>query len=154
MAVDTSVVQMGTVYAASSVISVPGGGQGEITVFPLSPGTSTKIYLERHEVDRWVRQTSTSSLDYVLVSTPTSSLSVAAGSTSAQVTFPTPVAGADYVALIQEDGKQEFKKGTVLLKGGGTVFFTGLKKNQKYRVTLNVNFRQASRNSLLRNWQV
>lgn len=128
----------------SSVTSVPGGGEGEITVFPLAPGTSTKLYLERLEVDAWVKQTSSSSLDYVLVSTPTSSLSVATGSTSAKVSFPIPVSNADLLVAIKEDGTQEHQLGSVAREGSsGTVFFTGLKKDQKYKVFLGLKFPQS-----------
>ena len=129
-----------TVHKYNAVVDA--NQQGEITVFPLAPGTSTKLYLERYEVDRWVRQTSTSSLDYVLVSTPTSNLSVSVGSTSAKVTFPMPVSDARYYVILHQDQNPKFKKqGTVLSKGGsGTVFFDGLKKNQKYTVQLGVKF--------------
>ena len=128
----------------SSVISVPGGGDGEITVFPLSPGTSTKLFLERLEVDTWVTQTSASSLDYVLVSTPTSNLSVAVGSTSAKVTFPIPVSNAAFLVAIKEDGTSNHQLGSVARTGSsGTVFFTGLKKNQKYKVQLGIKYPQS-----------
>jgi len=127
----------------SSETSVPSGGNGEITVFPISPGTSIKIYLERLEADEWVRQTSASDLDYVLVSTPTSSISVTAGSTSAKVTFPTPVADANYAVSVEDSasGRQE---GTVTIQDGfGTAIFTGLKKFQKYTIFLGVTYPQS-----------
>ena len=58
-----------------SAISVGGGSKGSIVAKNLTPGGSTMFYLERYEVDSWIRQTSTSSLDYVLVSNPTTNLS-------------------------------------------------------------------------------
>lgn len=128
----------------SSVTSVPSGGNGEITVFPIAPGTSNKIYLERSEADEWVRQTSASDLDYILVSTPTSSISVTAGSTSAKVTFPTPVADANYAVAIEEDGASGREEGTVTIQDGfGTAIFTGLKKFQKYTIGLGVMYPQS-----------
>lgn len=123
----------------SNVTSVPSGENGEITVFPISPGTSKKIYLERSEADVWVGQ------GYVLISTPTSSLSVTAGSTSAEVTFPTPVADANYVVAIEEYGGASGREhGIVAIKDGfGTAIFTGLKKFQKYKIGFGVMYPQS-----------
>lgn len=119
--------------------------QGEITVFPLTPGTSTKIYLERYEVDRWVRQTSTSSLDYVLVTAPTTSLSATSGSTSAKLTFPAPVPGAEYLVAVRESGTPDnsFQLLDVVVNGGsGEARVSGLKKGTKYEAHLGVKFPQ------------
>ena len=116
--------------------------QGEITVFPIPPGASTKLYLERYEVDRWVRQTSTSSLDYVLVTTPTTSLSAISGSTSAKLTFPAPVPGAEYMVAIREkpDGHQLLD--VVVNGSSGEANVSGLKKGTKYVAQLGLKFPQ------------
>ena len=128
-------------------VEVDSKQEGEIYVFPLAPGTSNKLYLERYEVDRWVTQASTSSLDYLVVSTPTTSLSVTTGSTSARLSFPKPVADADYAVTLYEgeaDADFAFKKGSITQgeNGAGSVVFSGLQKNQKYTAHLSVSYPQ------------
>ena len=115
-------------------VTVGANEQGEITVFPLSPGSSTKLYLERLEVDQWIRQTSTSSLDYVLVTTPTTSLSITSGSTSAKLTFPAPVPDAEYMIGIREKGANNSHRlvDHVVNGSSGEGKVSGLKKGTEY----------------------
>lgn len=126
-------------------VVVDANQEGEIIVKPLAPGTSNKLYLERYEVDQWVTQTTaSSSLDYLVVSTPTTSLSVTTGSTSARLSFPNPVADADYAVTLYE-GEDEsglVKKGTVTQgeNGAGSVVFSGLQKNRRYTAHLDVSY--------------
>ena len=75
----------------SSDIIVAAGATGTYTATGLSDETAYTFTLERFEVDTWVQQTSsTSGLDHVESTTYSSTLSVATGSTSTEVTFSNP----------------------------------------------------------------
>lgn len=114
-------------------ITVGGGSKGTIVAKNLTPGGSTMFYLERYEVDTWIRQTSTSSLDYVLVSNPTTSLSVATGSTSSQVTWATPVESSSYTLTYTSNGSTNSISTT-----SGESFLSGLVQGNTYDLSLSV----------------
>ena len=104
-------------------------------------GTSTKAYLERYEIDTWIRQTSTTSLDYVLISKPTTNMTITSGSTTAKVTFPTPVDATYYVAY----GVTNRTENRILATTSGSaaeVLITGLTEGQTYMIGLFVMFPQ------------
>ena len=110
-----------------------------VLYMPGAIGTSTKAYLERYEIDTWVRQTSTTSLDYVLISNPTTSMTVTSGSTTARVTFPAPVDATYYVAY----GVNNVTENQLLATVSGTtgeVLISGLTEGQKYMVGVYVRF--------------
>lgn len=116
-----------------SPVSVAGGSTGAIVPRSLTPGTSTMFYLERYEVDAWIRQTSTSSLDYVLVTNPTTNMSVATGSTSSKITWATPVASSNYtLTYVSGDVTKSVSSST------GEAFLTGLTQGNTYNLTLEV----------------
>lgn len=112
-----------------------------VLFMPGSIGTLTKAYLERYEIDTWIRQTSTTSLDYVLISNPTSSMTIASGSTTARVTFPAPVDATYYVGYgvskVTENQLQASVSGST-----GEVLISGLTEGQTYFVGLYVMFPQ------------
>lgn len=89
---------VGSNSATSSDVVVAAGGTGAHTFTELTPGTSYTFTLERFEVDTWIQQTSaTSGIDYVESTTYASSLSLATGSSSSNVTFRSPgISGAAY----------------------------------------------------------
>lgn len=139
----TSISKLGNSNFEHPRTTVGAKQQGELTVFPLQPGTSARVYLERYEIDSWVRQTSTSSLDYVLVSAPTTSLSVASGSTSAKLTFAAPVPDATYMVVVYPQGTNQFREATVVVNNGaGVATIGGLKKGQKYTAGVGIQFPQ------------
>lgn len=75
----------------SSNIQVSGGATGSHTVSSLDLNTTVKLYLERYEVDSWVRQTSSNTgLDYVEATTLDSSVSINVGSSSASISWTNP----------------------------------------------------------------
>jgi len=117
-----------------SVITVGGGSKGTFTPKGLLPGGSNMFYLERYEVDTWIRQTSTSSLDYVLVSNPTTSLSVATGSTSSQVTWATPVDSSNYTLTYTSSGGSS----QTMTTSSGQAFLSGLTQGDTYDLSLSV----------------
>ena len=93
--------QFRIVDEASTVVSadvqVEGSAKGSVTISGLSVGATYKYYLERYEIDTWIRQTSTtSSIDYVEAQTLTSSPTIAVSSTSAKITWPNPISGQTY----------------------------------------------------------
>jgi len=116
-----------------SAITVGGGSKGTFVPKDLVPGGSNMFYLERYEVDTWIRQTSTSSLDYVLVSNPTTSMSVATGSTSAQVTWATPVDSSNYTLTYTSGGSSQ-----TMTTSSGEAFISGLTQGDTYDLTLSV----------------
>lgn len=76
---------------SSETIQVAGGSTGSYTATGLNLGTTEKLYLERFEIDTWIRQTSSSSgIDYVDATTFSSSVSSNIGSTSASLTWQNP----------------------------------------------------------------
>ncbi len=131
-------------YIPTSATAVEPGQTGQDTIFPLVPGTSTKFYLERREIDTWVRQTSTSSLDYALVSNPTTSMTVTSGSTTAKATFQAPVADADvWVNYWPTGSRGEVFSATVTISGStGEALITGLTEGLTYDVALGINYPQ------------
>lgn len=129
----------------TSEVSVASGQSGSATVFPLSPGGSYQLYLERYEIDTWIRQTSTSSLDYVLISTPTTSATVVSGSTTARATFQAPVAGANLFVTYRAvgDTQSAYKFATVsMIETTGQALMTGLSEGVTYDVNVGVYYPQ------------
>lgn len=118
------------------------GEQVEVTISPLEAGAQYKFYLERYEIDTWVRQTSSSaSLDYVMVTTPTTTLSVASGSTTAMVTFPTPIVGLDYSVIYGVAEGSLSSSATIFYPrstsgDSGETLLTGLTQGLNYTVAL------------------
>lgn len=91
----------------SESVEVDGGSIGTQSVTGLEPGTSTKFYLQRYEVDTWIQQTSsTSGIDYVISSNHDSSLTVVTGSSSASLSWsnPTNVSSPTYIVKYLESG--------------------------------------------------
>jgi len=84
--------------ATSPEIIVAAGATGSYTATTLPHGTAHTFTLERYEVDTWIQQTSsTSGLDYVESTTFTSTMSLATGSSSSNVTFSDPgLIGSEY----------------------------------------------------------
>ena len=79
-------------------IAVNSGATGSFTVTNLSPGNTYKFYLERYEVDTWIRQTSTSStIDYVQATTFSLGVTVSTSSTSVRATWANPIEGQRYL---------------------------------------------------------
>jgi len=76
---------------SSEDIQVSGSGTGTYTVTGLDLNTTVKLFLERFEVDTYIRQTSSSSgIDYVEATTLTTEISINIGSSSAQLTWQNP----------------------------------------------------------------
>lgn len=118
-------------------VSIGGGSAGSITVGSLLPGTSTDLYLERYEIDTWIKQTSTSSLDYVLASTPATSFSVATGSTSAKVTWPSPVTNSNYTLTYNSTNSSTSDTAIVSVSGTtAEAFLSGLTQGVTYDLNL------------------
>ena len=130
----------GTLLSTATEVS-SNNTKEHVLYIPGSLGTSTKAYLERYEIDTWIRQTSTSSLDYVLISKPTTSMTVTSGSTTAKVTFPTPVDATYYVGY----GVSNASENRILAGSSGStaeVLITGLTEGQTYKIGLYVMFPQ------------
>lgn len=125
-----------TLVSASKVVG--GGQQATQNVFPLVPGSSTKLYLERLEFGEWVRQTSTSALDYALVSTPTTSMSVTSGSTSAQVIFQVPIQEAVY--SVSYGPNMDSTAPVSISNTTGQAILSGLSAGQTYSVQIHVMY--------------
>ena len=72
-------------------VVVPSGAKGTYTITGLTPKTTLQIYLERYEIDEYIRQTSsTSGLDYVSATTYSVDFSVSTGSSAAKLTWVNP----------------------------------------------------------------
>jgi hypothetical protein len=125
----------------SSSTTLSGGQKTTRNVFPLEPGTSNKLYLERLEFGEWIRQTSTSEMDYALVSTPTTSMSVTSGSTTAKVTFQAPVADATYSITYGTNPLELDSSAPVSISGTtGEAIMSGLSQGQAYTVQMYVMY--------------
>ena len=91
----------------SGTISVSAGSTGSYTVSSLVPGTAYKYYLERYEIDTWIRQTSTNSLiDYVEATTYSTSTTLNVSSTSAQCFWNNPIVGQRYRVTVEKSDDQ------------------------------------------------
>ena len=120
---------------SSETIQVAGGSTGSYTATGLNLGTAEKLYLERFEIDTWIRQTSSSSgIDYVDATTFSTSVSSNIGSTSASLSWQDP--GIDpsltsysiqYISAGANDS--ETLTGTVL---DHSSLLTGLTQGQEY----------------------
>jgi len=117
----------------SSDIIVAAGATGTYTATGLSDETAYTFTLERFEVDTWVQQTSsTSGLDHVESTTYSSTLSVATGSTSTEVTFSNPgLTGMTYNVSI---GSSD----VTITDDSHATAFTGLDQGATYTVVLSV----------------
>lgn len=128
----------GTLLSTETAVASAATRQ-EVLYMPGAVGTSTKAYLERYEIDTWVRQTSTTSLDYVLISNPTTSMTITSGSTTARVTFPAPVDATYFVGYgisqVTENQLQANVSGST-----GEVLISGLAEGQMYVVGVYVMF--------------
>lgn len=128
----------GRTFADTTVVD--GEQEGEVVVKSSGGLDAKKFYLERLEVGEWVRQTSTSSLDYVLVSTPKVSLSVATGSTSAKVSWPSRVLNSKYLVYYdvqEEEITPNSPSAQANVKGGtGQALLSGLVQGKSYNVML------------------
>ena len=72
-------------------VVVPAGAKGTYTITGLTPKTTLQIYLERYEIDEYIRQTSsTSGLDYVSATTYSVDFSVSTGSSAAKLKWVNP----------------------------------------------------------------
>jgi len=86
----------------SEEIIVGGGATGTYTLSGLQAGSEGVLFLERFEVDTWIRQTSsTSGIDYVQTTTLDTSVSVSVGSASASVSWNNPGVTGDYVYSLE-----------------------------------------------------
>jgi len=75
----------------SEEITVPGSAVGTYVITGMQPGSSNNFYLQRYEIDEWIQQTSsTTGLDYVAVTTFSTSMTINPGSSSASVTWTNP----------------------------------------------------------------
>ena len=85
----------------SGEISVDAGKVGSLTISALSPGTTHKYYLERYELDSWVPQTSTTSTDFIEVSTyDVTGLTITTSSTSANIVWNSPVSSQEFTVTV------------------------------------------------------
>ena len=83
-------------------IVVGGGATGTYELSGLQAGSEGVLFLERFEVDTWIRQTSsTSGVDYVQVTTLDTSVSMSVGSASASVSWNNPGVTGDYVYSLE-----------------------------------------------------
>lgn len=75
----------------SEEITVAGSAVGTYVVTGMQPGSSNNFYLQRFEIDEWIQQTSsTTGLDYVAVTTFSTSMTISPGSSSASVVWTNP----------------------------------------------------------------
>lgn len=138
-AADFRVVHEDGTATSSNATQVSDGQLGEFTDFPLLPGTEYKFYLERYEIDTWIRQTSSSStLDYVMVTTPTTSLSVTSGSTSARVSFVNPGGTGDEYSVIYGvvGGSLSSSSAVTISDISGDAVLSGLTQGLTYTVAV------------------
>ena len=95
---------------SSEEIVVGGGATGTYELSGLQAGSEGVLFLERFEVDTWIRQTSsTSGVDYVQVTTLDTSVSMSVGSASASVSWNNPGVTGDYVyslEIVNQNGVQ------------------------------------------------
>ena len=139
-------------------VNVSSGATDSFTVTNLSPGNTYNFYLERYEIDTWIRQTSTSStIDYVQATTFSLGLTLSTSSTSVLATWTNPIQGQRYFVtcldLVSEKSKELSKISDAMMtttgdRPGGkfitvddktaNVIFSDLTQGQTYFMTVYV----------------
>lgn len=125
--------------ATSDEIIVAAGATGSYTATTLAHGTAHTFTLERYEVDTWIQQTSsTSGLDYVESTTFSSTMSLATGSSSSNVTFSDPgLTGSEYSLKHYVTGSTDVSTSSVETNTHASTI-SGLEQGVSYTVELYV----------------
>lgn len=117
----------------SESVDVSGNGNGTYIVKNLGSGTSHEFYLERFEIDEWIRQTSsTSGIDYVGVTTLATTMSISSGSSSAKVNWGNPGVSTSSEYILSYNG-------TSVNAVGNEKVVTGLEDGLEYTLTLSIS---------------
>lgn len=118
-------------------VVVPGGEKGTYTVTGLTPKSTQNFYLERFEIDEYVRQTSsTSGLDYVSASTYSNDMSVSTGSSAVKLSWTNPglPATAEYLVRYTQTDRESY---TSEKASGTSHVISGLEDGVDYYVQIN-----------------
>ena len=121
-------------------VVVPSGAKGTYTITGLTPKTTLQIYLERYEIDEYIRQTSsTSGLDYVSATTYSVDFSVSTGSSAAKLTWVNPGVPSTAVYSVRYTKVSEINNSENIVdeKASGTSHtISGLEDGVEYIVQL------------------
>lgn len=129
----------------SSDVEVDGSSKGTVTVSGLTHGTTYKYFLERFEIDTWIRQTSTSSsIDYVEAQTLTTSATITTSSTSAKVTWPNPMENQTYEVMYQNTNDSNSSSTMQITPSNavGEAVFSDLIQGDTYSLIISVTEQQ------------